>query len=182
MIRPPTPPEAPELDVPVGLPEPGSEIFPPPLPGSPPPPPWLPPDPQGNSPAFSGRRTEPIGCTDDGDRVVAQVRPAGGGDETCEAVYIAGCDGARSLVREKMGVGFPGGTYQQAFYVADVEASGPALDGELHVDLDDADFLAVFPLAGQGRARLIGTVRGERAERAETLRIRGRSATEPSRA
>ncbi len=117
------------------------------------------------------RRTEPIGCTDDGDRVVAQVRPAGGGDETCEAVYIAGCDGARSLVREKMGVGFPGGTYQQAFYVADVEASGPALDGELHVDLDDADFLAVFPLAGQGRARLIGTVRGERAERAETLRF-----------
>ena len=46
---------------------------------------------------------------------------------------------------------------------------GPALNGELHVDLDEADFLAVFPLAGQGRARLIGTVRDERAERAETL-------------
>ena len=27
----------------------------------------------------------------------------------------------------------------------------------------------MFPLAGQGRARLIGTVRGARAERAETL-------------
>ncbi len=26
VIRPPTPPEAPELDVPVGLPEPGSDI------------------------------------------------------------------------------------------------------------------------------------------------------------
>jgi len=53
----------------------------------------------------------------------------------------------------------PAGTYRHLFYVADVRAEGPAIDGELHVDLDEADFLAVFPLAGQGRARLIGTVR-----------------------
>src|ERR1700681_597645 len=66
---------------------------------------------------------------------------------------------------------FPGGTYRQIFYVADVEASGPALNGELHVDLDEADFLAVFPLAGQGRARLIGTVRDERADHAERLKF-----------
>jgi 2-polyprenyl-6-methoxyphenol hydroxylase-like FAD-dependent oxidoreductase len=64
---------------------------------------------------------------------------------------------------------FPGGTYQQIFYVADVEASGPPLDGELHVDLDEADFLAIFPLAGEGRARLIGTVRDERVEHPEAL-------------
>ncbi len=57
------------------------------------------------------------------------------------------------------------------FYVADVEAAGPSVDGELHVDLDEADFLAVFPLAGEGRARLIGTVRDERAEHPETLKF-----------
>ena len=45
------------------------------------------------------------------------------------------------------------------------------IDGELHVDLDEADFLAIFPLAGEGRARLIGTVRGERAERGDRLRF-----------
>jgi hypothetical protein len=39
----------------------------------------------------------------------------------------------------------------------------------LHIDLDEADFLGVFPLAGEGRARLIGTVRDERADRADTL-------------
>jgi hypothetical protein len=72
-------------------------------------------------------------------------------------------------VRETIGTGFPGGTYRQIFYVADVEATGAALNGELHVDLDEADFLGVFPLAGQGRARLIGTVRGQRADRADTL-------------
>jgi hypothetical protein len=41
----------------------------------------------------------------------------------------------------------------------------------LHVDLDEADFLAVFPLAGEGRARLIGTVRDERAEHPEALKF-----------
>jgi hypothetical protein len=41
----------------------------------------------------------------------------------------------------------------------------------LHVDLDEADFLGVFPLAGQGRARLIGTVRDERAEHPESLKF-----------
>src|SRR5262249_49057928 len=83
--------------------------------------------------------------------------------------YLAGCDGARSKVREAIGTGFPGGTYQHLFYVADVEAEGPALNGELNLDLDQADFVAIFPLAGAGRARLIGTVRDERADRAEML-------------
>jgi hypothetical protein len=39
----------------------------------------------------------------------------------------------------------------------------------LQLDLDEADFVAIFPLAGEGRARLIGTVRDERASRAESL-------------
>jgi hypothetical protein len=46
-----------------------------------------------------------------------------------------------------------------------VNAAGPAFDGELHVDLDEADFLAIFPLNGAGHARLIGTVRDERGKR-----------------
>jgi hypothetical protein len=115
------------------------------------------------------RRTELVSFTDDGERVVARLRGPEGQEETSEASYIAGCDGARSTVRETIGTGFPGGTYRQLFYVADVEAAGRALDGELHADLDEADFLAVFPLAGEGRARLIGTVRDERADRADTL-------------
>ena len=117
------------------------------------------------------RRTELVGFEDGGGRVTARLRLPGGAAETCDAAYIAGCDGARSLVRETIGTGYPGGTYRQLFYVADVEASGPALDGELHVDLDEADFLAVFPLAGTGHARLIGTVRDERADHADTLKF-----------
>jgi 2-polyprenyl-6-methoxyphenol hydroxylase-like FAD-dependent oxidoreductase len=116
------------------------------------------------------RDTELLRFEDSGDRIVARLRGPKG-EESCEASYIAGCDGARSLVRETIGAGFPGGTYRQVFYVADIDGSGPTLNGELHIDLDEADFLAVFPLAGQGRARLIGTVRDERADHAETLRF-----------
>jgi 2-polyprenyl-6-methoxyphenol hydroxylase-like FAD-dependent oxidoreductase len=117
------------------------------------------------------RSTELLHFTERDGGVIARLRGSDGREEDCEAHYIAGCDGARSLVRESLGTGFPGGTYRQIFYVADVEASGPATNGELHVDLDEADFLGVFPLAGQRRARLIGTVRDERAAHPESLKF-----------
>jgi 2-polyprenyl-6-methoxyphenol hydroxylase-like FAD-dependent oxidoreductase len=115
------------------------------------------------------RRTELTAFSGHEEGVIARLRRADGTEETCEARYIAGCDGARSLVRKTIGAGFPGGTYAQFFYVADVQGQGPAFDGELHIDLDEADFLAVFPLAGTGRARLVGTLREEHAGDAETL-------------
>ena len=114
------------------------------------------------------RPTELLDFTDTGDYIVARLSSPSGA-ETCEATYIAGCDGARSMVRGSMAVGFPGGTYQQVFYVADVDAEGPCVNAEVNVDLDEADFLAVFPLKGQGRVRLIGTVRDERANNPEAL-------------
>jgi len=116
------------------------------------------------------RQTELLGFTDAQGRIFARLRGPSG-DERVEARYIAGCDGARSLVRETLKTGFPGGTYRQLFYVADVQGSGPAFNGELNVDLDEADLLAVFPLAGEGRARLIGTVREERAVGTDTLKF-----------
>jgi 2-polyprenyl-6-methoxyphenol hydroxylase-like FAD-dependent oxidoreductase len=115
------------------------------------------------------RQTELLGFEDAGGRARAHLKRPDGASETCEAVYIAGCDGAHSVVREVLKIGFPGGTYDHLFYVADVEASGPTMNGELHVALDRTDFLAVFPLKGQGRARLIGTVREEAEHQHENL-------------
>ena len=117
------------------------------------------------------RRTELVGFSENDEHILARLRGPAGDEQSCEARYIAGCDGARSLVRETIGAGFPGGTYRQVFYVADVEASGPSFNGEMHIDLDEADFLAVLPLPGPGHARLVGTVRDERAEHAETLQF-----------
>jgi 2-polyprenyl-6-methoxyphenol hydroxylase-like FAD-dependent oxidoreductase len=115
------------------------------------------------------RHTELVSFVEQAGGVLARLRGPDGAESEHETLYLGGCDGARSKVRETIGTGFPGGTYEHLFYVADAEATGPAIDGELHIDLDQADFVAVFPLAGQGRARLIGTVRDERAGHADTL-------------
>jgi 2-polyprenyl-6-methoxyphenol hydroxylase-like FAD-dependent oxidoreductase len=117
------------------------------------------------------RGVELAGFEDLGQGIRARLRRSDGVEEVCEAAYIIGCDGARSKVRETLGIGFPGGTYRQVFYVADVEAEGPPINGQLHIDLDEADFLAVFPLSDAGHARLVGTVRDERAENPDTLRF-----------
>jgi 2-polyprenyl-6-methoxyphenol hydroxylase-like FAD-dependent oxidoreductase len=115
------------------------------------------------------RNTELLSFIETEAGVSATVKARDGTQESLAARFVAGCDGAHSVVRQTIGTTFSGGSYQQLFYVADVEANGPAMEGELHVDLDEADFLMVFPLKGQNRARLVGTVRGERAALGEAL-------------
>jgi 2-polyprenyl-6-methoxyphenol hydroxylase-like FAD-dependent oxidoreductase len=90
--------------------------------------------------------------------VTVTLRRSNGSEEVCEASYLAGCDGAASTVRGQLGVEFPGGTYTGLFYVADVVGTGQPVDGDLHADIEDADFLLLFPLKGKGRWRLVGTV------------------------
>jgi 2-polyprenyl-6-methoxyphenol hydroxylase-like FAD-dependent oxidoreductase len=115
------------------------------------------------------RETELVAFEEAGDRVLARFQRADVPGETVEAAYIAGCDGSHSTVRQALTIGFPGGTYDHLFYVADVEARGAAMNGELHGALDTSDFLAVFPLKDDGHARLIGTVRADAGDRSDTL-------------
>jgi 2-polyprenyl-6-methoxyphenol hydroxylase-like FAD-dependent oxidoreductase len=114
------------------------------------------------------RNTELLDFEQVEDHVVARLRGPNG-EYSCRARYLAGCDGARSTVRHRLGAGFEGGTYDQLFYVADVLAevkSDRALaDGEIHLSLDDADFLALFSYNCDGHARLIGSIREDRAAR-----------------
>lgn len=114
------------------------------------------------------RRTELLDFVERDGHVAARLRTPEGGEQVREARYLAGCDGARSRTRHQLGLGFEGGTYDQIFYVADVEASGPAANGEVHVALEQADFVALLAYGQQRQGRLIGTVRDEREE-AETL-------------
>ena len=103
------------------------------------------------------RGTELINFTQSENEVRAEIRTKSGEVEVCRVAYLAGCDGAHSTVREKLGVGFPGGTYAETYYVADISGNGAVINGELSLALDDADFLAIFPMKGEGRARLVGT-------------------------
>src|SRR5262245_4899126 len=115
------------------------------------------------------RQTELLDFESASDHVTARIQRPNGDAEICEAKYVAGCDGAHSDVREACRIGFAGGVYAHLFYVADVEASGPAMNGEIHAALDETDFLAVFPLADPGHARLVGTVRDEAVGRGTDL-------------
>jgi hypothetical protein len=115
------------------------------------------------------RQAELFDFEEVGDRVRARLKLKDGSFETCEAAYIAGCDGAHSVVRQQLKIGFPGGTYSHLFYVADVEASGDVMNGELHAGLEKTEFLIVFPLVAEGRVRLVGTIREEVEDRRENL-------------
>ncbi|WP_137171734.1 FAD-dependent oxidoreductase [Massilia sp. HP4] len=109
------------------------------------------------------RLVELLAFEDREDYVVARLRDADGGLRECEARFLAGCDGASSTVRQTLGAGFPGGTYDHIFYVADVQAAGVAADGEVHVSLETADFVLMLPYTDTGRGRLVGTVHGVHA-------------------
>lgn len=110
------------------------------------------------------RETELIAVEHAEQGVSARLRK-NGVEEVCEAAYLAGCDGAHSAVRTQLGIGFSGERYSDIFYVADVVADGPAVSGEMHGVLDEADFLAVFPMKGPGRLRLVGSVGDDTADR-----------------
>jgi 2-polyprenyl-6-methoxyphenol hydroxylase-like FAD-dependent oxidoreductase len=105
------------------------------------------------------RETELVDFAFEGNGVSAELRKKSGEREIVKAAYLAGCDGGHSTVREKLGIDFPGGDYADTFYVADIQGSGPVFNGEMNMALDEADFLAIFPMKGQGKARLVGAVR-----------------------
>lgn len=114
------------------------------------------------------RDTELLGFEQDADGVTVRLRgPAG--DAVCRAAWLAGCDGAHSLVRHQLGAGFEGGTYEHTFYVADVAVSGPSANGEIHLSLENGDFAALFAYDERGNGRLIGAVRDEEVRKGAAL-------------
>jgi 2-polyprenyl-6-methoxyphenol hydroxylase-like FAD-dependent oxidoreductase len=103
------------------------------------------------------RHTELVDFEDHGDGVTAKLRK---GDATSFARvdYIVGCDGAHSAVRHGMKLGFPGGTYDQSFYVADVQGHGPVTTEGLDIVLGAYGFALIMPVRQSGSLRLIGVV------------------------
>jgi 2-polyprenyl-6-methoxyphenol hydroxylase-like FAD-dependent oxidoreductase len=100
--------------------------------------------------------TELTAFVQEPDRVVATIAQRDGGTSTIIASYVAGCDGGRSTVRELSGIGFPGAAYEHAFFVADTEATGSMVPGQLNVYLWRGGFHLYFPMRGSNRWRVIG--------------------------
>ncbi|QUD88499.1 FAD-dependent monooxygenase [Phenylobacterium montanum] len=104
------------------------------------------------------RGVELVDLDDRGPLLRARLRGPTGGDRLCEAAYVCGCDGVGSIVRQLVGIDFPGRSLEEFFYVADVEARGGLADGDLHYVMNGQELCSVFPRRGRGRLRLIGLV------------------------
>ncbi|MEP7148066.1 MAG: FAD-dependent monooxygenase [Acidobacteriota bacterium] len=89
--------------------------------------------------------------------VAAVIKNVGGENETIEAKFLIGCDGAKSPVRHSLGLTFEGSTFERMFYVADVEIDWEFKNDALMVFLMKHNLLAFFPMIGESRWRIVGT-------------------------
>jgi 2-polyprenyl-6-methoxyphenol hydroxylase-like FAD-dependent oxidoreductase len=100
--------------------------------------------------------TELLGFTQKDDAVAAMLRMPDGTRQSIAATWVAGCDGARSTVRELSGITFPGAPYEHVFFVADTEATGSMVPDEINVYFWRDGFHLLFPMRGQDHWRAVG--------------------------
>ena len=71
--------------------------------------------------------------------------------------YLCGCDGVHSRVRTQLALPFPGGTYPQSFFVADVALAGPP-NSDLLGTFGGRDFVLMMPVRSSATQRLVGII------------------------
>jgi 2-polyprenyl-6-methoxyphenol hydroxylase-like FAD-dependent oxidoreductase len=98
------------------------------------------------------------------DGVMAQLRHSTGAQETLQAAWLLGCDGAHSTVRHILGKDFAGVAEPNDWLLADVRLQGGIAPDEVRLELHSDGVLALFPI-GVDRFRIIadaGAAQGER--------------------
>lgn len=103
-------------------------------------------------------QTELVNLAQNEAGVTAQVKFADGAEQTIEAKYAVGCDGAGSETRKFLNLGFEGATDARLFYVADVEMQAEINHETLHIALGADAFVLFFPMQGENHWRLIGNL------------------------
>jgi 2-polyprenyl-6-methoxyphenol hydroxylase-like FAD-dependent oxidoreductase len=100
--------------------------------------------------------TELVGLTQDTDHVTATLKNPDGRRAEVTVPWLAGCDGARSSVRELSGIAFEGAPYQHVFFVADLQMTGSMAPEVLNVYLWRTGFHLLFPMRGTDHWRIVG--------------------------
>ena len=117
------------------------------------------------------RSTEATALKIGADGVEATLRRAGGREDTIHADWLAGCDGAHSIVRHTLGAPFSGETMYSDWILADTHMKGyPFPDTEAAVYWAREGVLPIFSIA-PGRYRIIANIppSGEEHPRDPTL-------------
>src|ERR1044071_1305526 len=102
-------------------------------------------------------QTELESFSQDETGVTAQIKTASGASQTIKAKYLAGCDGASSPVRHGLGLTFEGSTFERLFYVADARVEWDLPHDALQACPAKQAFVALLPMPGEHRYRIIGT-------------------------
>jgi 2-polyprenyl-6-methoxyphenol hydroxylase-like FAD-dependent oxidoreductase len=102
-------------------------------------------------------KTELEQFTQDEMGVTAQVKTADGLSETISAKYLVGCDGAKSPVRNALGLTFEGSTFERLFYVADAQIDWAFTHDAGYGCLSRNSLTFFFPMVGEKRYRIVGT-------------------------
>lgn len=100
------------------------------------------------------RTTTLTSFTDQGDRVSASLRHADGRTESVDVAYLAGCDGAHSIVRHGLAMPFEGDTTPWDWVLGDFHIDGAIASDEITMCWTQEGILALFPMGGT-RFRLI---------------------------
>jgi 2-polyprenyl-6-methoxyphenol hydroxylase-like FAD-dependent oxidoreductase len=100
------------------------------------------------------RNLELTDFTSSVESVTAKLRRADGKTESVNADYLLGCDGAHSIVRQKLGFTFDGVSEQGVWMLGDVKLRNHPDPGELLLFWHGAGVLAIFPMR-EGRYRII---------------------------
>jgi 2-polyprenyl-6-methoxyphenol hydroxylase-like FAD-dependent oxidoreductase len=104
------------------------------------------------------RSTEAIALAIGTNGVQATLRHGDGREETVHADWLAGCDGAHSIVRHTLAAPFSGETMGSDWILADVHMKGyPFPDTEVAVYWAREGVLPIFPIS-PGRYRIIANI------------------------
>lgn len=92
--------------------------------------------------------TELVSFTNNNDFVTSEVSTASGEIKEIKSRFLIGADGTNSIVRQKLGIPFPGKTHQQRLFITDCEVKLPIPGKEILFSFTDSYTLGCFPLGG----------------------------------
>lgn len=92
------------------------------------------------------RNVQCLGVRPGHESVECDLQTSGGAVETVAARWLAGCDGARSIVRHHLPVEFPGVTEKMGFILADAKATGDLQTDSLLISSGPGGNVILFPV------------------------------------
>jgi 2-polyprenyl-6-methoxyphenol hydroxylase-like FAD-dependent oxidoreductase len=116
--------------------------------------------------------TELVEAQRSGDSFQVRLR-SGAGDERIEVRRLVGADGTHSRVREALGIGYRGRTYERTFLLGDGRLTGPAPADQAQYHLHPDGVLVVVPLPGGGHRVFFDVAADQRDDPPDSAELQG---------